>query len=105
MSIRFRVWHIPQIPMQAFRREVGSFETAHVLEGALAAYDLFEFENRVKPDYANVGGVEFWDDTEGEWSDVDTETSFELKYFIEEYGSGLTDADRAYMLRLIEADR
>lgn len=46
----------------------------------LAAYDIFQFENRVKPDFCNAGGLRRWcDDSDGEgapgWEDwYDEET-------------------------------
>lgn len=63
----YRVWHIPQIPGKPFRVEVPDVKTAALVEGLLAAYDEFQFENNIKPDYANMGGIEVWDETEGEW--------------------------------------
>jgi len=98
--------------MKAFEHEVRTFEMAHTLEDALAAYDLFEFENRVKPDYANVGGVQFWSDESAEWEDIDTHEDYELRHFAEEFDARLTPSDREYIQSLIvritseiEADR
>lgn len=67
----YRVWHIPQVPMKAFYYEVPDLATAVVLSNALDDYDLFEFENRVKGDYANAGGIQVWED--GEWVEVPEE--------------------------------
>lgn len=40
----------------------------------LAEYDLFQFENKVKPDYSNMGGLLMFED--GEWVDwYDDETN------------------------------
>lgn len=68
-ALLYRVWWVPQIPMPAFYQEVPDLRTAVVVHDTLAAYDLFQYENRVKPDYANVGGIEMWED--GEWVEVD----------------------------------
>lgn len=62
-----RVWWIPQVPMKAFRRRVADLAQAKLLTEALAHYDLFQLENRIKPDYCNAGGVEVYRD--GEWED------------------------------------
>lgn len=68
-----RVWWIPQVPMKPFRRAVSDLAQAKLLTEALAHYDLFQFENRIKPDYANAGGVEVFRD--GGWEDwYDDET-------------------------------
>jgi hypothetical protein len=62
-----KVWWIPQVPMKAFEVMVPSLVTAKVLLDALADYDLFQFENNIKPDYANTGGLIIFED--GEWND------------------------------------
>lgn len=66
---RLRVWWIPQIPMKAFAVDVQNFVEAKLLLDTLADYDLFQFKNRVKPDYANVGGLTEWDDADEEYLD------------------------------------
>lgn len=60
-----RVWHIPQIPGKAFHVSVGNPEEAKKILDVLAYYDLFQFENRIKPDYCNAAGLEVFED--GEW--------------------------------------
>lgn len=53
-----RVWWIPQVPMDPFYVVVYSlFEGKKILE-VLADYDRFQFENKVKPDYSNAGGLQ-----------------------------------------------
>lgn len=64
---QLRVWWIPQMPMNPFYVNVESPEQAKFLLEALANYDLFQFENRVKPDYSNAGGLEVFED--GDWSE------------------------------------
>jgi hypothetical protein len=69
-----RVWHIPQVPGPAFHVPVESPEEALPILLALARYDLFQFMNNIKPDYANAQGLEVskdgdwveWEDEEGE---------------------------------------
>ncbi len=75
-----QVWWIPQVPM----RKQFVVPVATVAEGAkllqvLADYDLFQFKNRIKPDYSNVGGLQRWckDDGDGrpggeDWYDDET---------------------------------
>jgi hypothetical protein len=55
---KLRVWWIPQVPGKPFHVEVDSVREARKILNVLADYDRFQFENRVKPDYANVGGLE-----------------------------------------------
>jgi hypothetical protein len=60
-----RVWHIPQIPGDAFYVPVSSPEEAGKLLNTLAQYDLFQYENNIKPDYSNASGLEVVES--GEW--------------------------------------
>lgn len=62
-----RVWWIPQLPMKAFHRDVADLAQAKLLLETLADYDAFQFENNVKGDYCNVGGLQLFEC--GEWSD------------------------------------
>ena len=56
-----RVWHIPQIPMDGFLVDVGSEAEAIKVLDVLADYDLFQLENRIKPDFSNAQGLEVFD--------------------------------------------
>lgn len=66
-----KVWWIPQVPMVAFEVPVSSLAEGAKIVDVLADYDLFQFEHRVKPDFANMGGVGRFEDDE--WCDVDEE--------------------------------
>jgi len=70
---KFKVWHIPQVPMQAFEAKTDSLAVAKTVMDQLALYDLFQFENNVKPDYCNAQGISEWNEEEQEWWDVDAE--------------------------------
>jgi len=76
-----RLWWIPQVPMEPFHVFVKNYEEALLLIRVLANYDLFQFENRVKPDYSNAGGLEVWED--GEWCE-----------WYNEDGQSIDDLDR-----------
>lgn len=77
---KFRVWWIPQLPMPSFRFEVGNLVEAKLLMDALAKYDQFQLDHRIKPDYCNAGGVQYFlddrDDPENsgwvDWHPEDT---------------------------------
>jgi len=62
-----QVWWIPQVPMKSFTMPVKNIDEACLLIYTLAKYDLFQYENDIKPDYANVGGLSIYED--GEWVD------------------------------------
>lgn len=69
-----RVWYAPQIPMPAFTVGVPDFKTGLEILDVLGLFSMYEFENRVKADYADAGGISRWEsDGEGgfDWCDVD----------------------------------
>jgi len=60
---QLQVWWIPQVPMSnPFTVDVKNIDEAKLLLDALANYDLYQFENKIKPDYCNVGGLRTWDE-------------------------------------------
>jgi len=72
--MRLRVWWIPQVPMKPFLVDVESVEEGVKIMNVLARYDMFQFNNKIKPDYCNNGGLLMLDE-EGEWCDwYDDET-------------------------------
>lgn len=74
---KLRVWWIPQVPMEPFYVAVSSVEEGVKTMNTLADYDRFQFENRVKPDYCNAGGLQEYVEEEGEWADWYDEESGE----------------------------
>lgn len=69
---QFRVWWIPQVPMSPFHVTVNNPKEARLILDTLAQYDIFQFENNIKPDYSNAGGLEVYEDGEwNEWHDED----------------------------------
>lgn len=70
----FRAWYIPQVPMAAFDYEAPTKEEATRILDAITKFSIFEYENRIKPDYSDVGGVQ--ELVDGEWIDVEEEDEF-----------------------------
>lgn len=68
-----QVWWIPQVPGAMFTVDVASVAEGVKIMDVLADYDLFQFDNCIKPDYCNTGGIRRWcaDDGEGRpgWED------------------------------------
>jgi len=71
-----KVWWIPQIPGKPFEVPVESVAEAQKLLDVLAKYDIFQYENKVKPDYCNAGGLVVYEmervdgmDHRGDWVD------------------------------------
>lgn len=78
---KLKVWWIPQVPGEMFFVSVGSVAEGVKIMDVLAEYDLFQLENRIKPDYCNAGGLLMLDTDdkddgpEGSWVDwCDEET-------------------------------
>lgn len=77
-----RVWHIPQIPGKPFHVQVMSVTQARLVLRVLANYDLFQYNNNIKGDYANAQSIEIYDD--GEWTDWDENYNAEIKKHLEQ---------------------
>lgn len=73
---KLRVFWIPQVPMKPFYVSVASVEEGVKIMDILGEYDQFQFDNNIKPDYSNVGGLEMNED--GAWCEwYDDETGFD----------------------------
>ena len=59
-----KVWWIPQVPMKSFKVPVKNIDEAILLLDTLAKYDIFQYENNIKPDYCNAGGLLVYEDNE-----------------------------------------
>lgn len=69
-----KIWWIPQVPMKAFEVQVANIVEAKLLLDTLAQYDLFQFANKIKPDYCNTGGLVITEG--GEWVDWELSDQF-----------------------------
>lgn len=70
---KLRVWWIPQVGIEeTFYIPVNTAEEGKKLLDTLAAYDAFQLQNNVKPDYCNVGGLQYFDGED--WCDWYIET-------------------------------
>jgi hypothetical protein len=76
------VWHIPQVPMKAFRVKVQDVKEAIKILNVLADYDIFQFENHIKPDYTNAAGLEEFDGKE--WSEYYNEEGMDIDEIMKE---------------------
>lgn len=69
-EVELRVWWNPQIgSSHTFYIPVKSVEEAKKFLDVLAAYDQFQYQNRIKPDFCNDGGLQMWDEEEQDWVD------------------------------------
>lgn len=78
-------WWVPQVPMKPFEMPIKDIEQGELLMNAFAEYDLFQYENNIKHDSCNAGGVSRWEDNgEGgfgwfDWTNEDGENIDEIR--------------------------
>ena len=80
---KLRVWHIPQVPMKPFYVEVESIEEAWKILNTLWDYDIFQFENNIKPDFCNASGLEYFDEEEQNWHEWYDDDDNDIKQHFE----------------------
>ena len=78
--MKLKVWWIPQVPGKSFRVDVDSVSEGVKVMDVLADYDLFQYQNNIKPDYCNAGGLIMFD----EQDDTDSESGSWVDWFDEE---------------------
>ena len=89
MEGKMRVWWIPQVGgCKAFHVPVKTLEEAKRLMDTLAAYDQFQFENNIKQDFCNTGGLQVWDEEEQDWIDWEYEDGEDYYDDVDEYFDG-----------------
>jgi hypothetical protein len=60
-----QIYWFPQVGGKMFTYPVDSLEHAVSMLDMLAKYDLFQFENKIKGDYTNHGGLQIWSKDDG----------------------------------------
>lgn len=81
-----RVWWIPQVPGKPFHVAIKNTDEAILLLNALADYDIFQFKNKIKPDYCNAGGLEVLEDNGNgcnEWCEWNNEEGEDIDRVME----------------------
>lgn len=72
---KLRVKHFPQIPGSGFEVPVQSLDEAKRIMSTLAAYDIFQYQHKIKPDYNNITILEEYDPIANEWVNWSDEES------------------------------
>ena len=86
MKNKMRVWWMPQVGANAtFYVPVKSVEQAKRLMDVLAAYDCFQWNHHIKPDYCNCGGLQVYDQEADEWNDWYFESGEDYFDNVDEY--------------------
>jgi hypothetical protein len=82
-----RVWWIPQVPMKAFYVPVKTIAEAKLVLSTLADYDLFQWKNKIKPDYCNTGGLQIFND------DIDGDGTADWEEWEDKEGNNIDNVD------------
>lgn len=83
---KLRVWHIPQIGSGATMYiPVENVREGKKVMDILAAYDLFQLENYIKPDFCNASGLQKYNEEDEEWEDWYLETKDDYFDDVNEY--------------------
>jgi len=78
---KFAVVHYPQIQCRPYVIDIDNIKEAIRIKDILCNYDLFQYENKIKPDYANMSIIQCYDEEEKEWYDLD---KYDIENMLEE---------------------
>lgn len=82
--MKYRVWHNCQIgKVKNFYVDVRNEQEAWLVLNTLWDYDLFQYYNRVKGDYANASGFEYFDEEENDWCEWYDEEGLDIREHFE----------------------
>jgi hypothetical protein len=95
MNEKLRVWWVPQYGIEGnpFYIPVSSVEEGKKILDILAAYDAYQLQNRVKPDYTNAGGLEIYNAKTREYEDWYLQTEDDYFDDVDEYISSTDKAN------------
>lgn len=83
---KLRVWWVPQVGSPGVLHiPVSSVEEAKKVLDILSAYDLFQLECHIKPDFCNMGGLEMWNESDQGWEDWYFENNEDYFDDVDEY--------------------
>jgi len=69
---KFKLWYSHQVPGLSYEQEVPDARTGQMILDAIYQVALYQFDNKMIPDYCNAGGIVYLDE-DGEWTDYDPE--------------------------------
>lgn len=86
MKEKLRVWWIPQVGLSdTFYIPVKSVEEGKKVMDILVAYDAFQLQNNIKPDYCNTGGLQVYNPEVADYEDWYLETEDDYFEDVDEY--------------------
>lgn len=93
--MKLRVWWVSQIGTDAMYIPVESVKEGKKVIDLLSYFDCFQYNQHIRPDYSNTGGLEMYEEGTGEWVDWMYETEDDYCEDIDEYcETFLTEEDK-----------
>ena len=75
--MKFKVWYIPQVPAEPVEVEwIEDVNTAIKVYGWMVKLSIYEFNNNIKLDYSDAGGIQF-ENENWDWEDIENEEKWE----------------------------
>ena len=85
--MKLRLWHLPQVPSKKeedfFRVDINTEEEAIRILKILWAYDNFQFDRKIKPDFINASGLEIYNEEKREWEEYYNDEGDDIVQIIE----------------------
>ena len=75
--MKYKVRYVPQVPMESFEVEVENIEMAIKLYETIVKLSIFEFKNKIKSDYSDAGWIQYFNEEDNEWCDIEELEGFE----------------------------
>lgn len=93
---KLRVWWNPQVGActDSFYIPVKTPEEGKKIMDVLAYYDCYQMNQNVKGDYCNTGGLEIFNEEEGEWEDFYYENEDVYCEDVDEYVEQVSEPDK-----------
>lgn len=87
MKEKLRVWWNPQVgsSCDTFYIPVESVEEGKKVMDLLAAYDMFQLQNNIKPDFCNTGGLQVYNPEIADYEDWYLETDDDYFDNVDDY--------------------
>lgn len=83
---KLRLTHFPQVGKDIkFILYVDTPEEAWKIANVLWQYDIFQYENNIKPDFSNATFLDEYDISAGEWVSWYSEDGYEWEEYASEY--------------------
>lgn len=80
--MRYRLWYVPQVGMgKSYEEEFDNLYIAARVLNTIYQLALWEFENYARQEAFDMGGVQYFNEYEQEWWDVDySELEDDIEY-------------------------